>query len=599
MCREPVIALVDRNDSERVDVNHCSRDVSGVSNVKLQSTDRQRRGERRDRQVDVVAAVEVGPMGAIQFTPAAAAVSAEPQVGFVEIAEQEELANRPGRRQPENVRHVRPCDFAGDGPSFVFPAEVDGLVAWAFDMCPAGGEAIGRERSQRSRHTDHDTSRSVAASGCLFLNSVRPFLKSVGLRAAQCRRTICAMTPLEDAQAFVLESCPPREPVALAREEAGGLVLAEAVVSTEIVPPFDNTAVDGYAVRSEDVATVPVELDVIYEIAAGAAPQADLGPGQAVRIMTGAPLPGGADAVVMVEYSERLGQVERDGVMVERVRLAASVGSGAAIRGAGDDVLIGEELFEPGTIITPAIEGVLASVNARQVTVYPRLRVAVLSTGDELITDGSPLAAGQIRESNKTMLAGMLAETGCEVVDLGVVRDDEAELERVLRSAAGDCDAIVSSGGVSMGDYDVVKAVLGRIADMTWMQMAIKPAKPFAFGKLNGVPVFGLPGNPVSSMVSFELMARPALRRMMGHHQLARPSIVAIADQDLSRNVDGKVHFMRVNGSFQDDGRYHVAPVGAQGSHQLAATANADAMAVVPDGSGVIAGGEVAVLLLR
>lgn len=412
-------------------------------------------------------------------------------------------------------------------------------------------------------------------------------------------RTIWAMTPLEDAQAFVLESCPPREPVMLAREDTGGLVLAEVVVSTEIVPPFDNTAVDGYAVRSVDVAKVPAELDVIYEIAAGAAPQADLGPGQAVRIMTGAPLPGGADAVVMVEFSERLGEMERDGVMVERVRLGESVGPGTAIRGAGDDVLIGEELFEAGTIVTPAIEGVLASVNAQRVAVYPRLKVAVLSTGDELITDGSPLAPGQIRESNKTMLAGMLAEAGCDVVDLGVVRDDEAELERVLRSAAADCDAIVSSGGVSMGDYDVVKAVLGRIADMTWMQMAIKPAKPFAFGKLNGVPVFGLPGNPVSSMVSFELMARPALRRMMGHQQLARPSIVAIVDHDLSRNADGKVHFMRVNGSFHEDGRYHVAPVGAQGSHQLAATANADAMAVVPDGDGIVAGGEVAVLLLR
>ena len=372
------------------------------------------------------------------------------------------------------------------------------------------------------------------------------------------------MTPLEDAQAFVLESCPPLVPVRLAREEAGGLVLAEVVVSTEVVPPFDNTAVDGYAVRSADVAIVPVELDVIYEIAAGAAPQGDLGPGQAVRIMTGAPLPGEADAVVMVEYSERLGEIERDGAMVERVRLSESVAPGTAIRRAGDDVLVGEELFEPGTVVTPAIEGVLASVNAQQVAVYRRLKVAVLSTGDELITDGSPLAPGQIRESNKTMLAAMLAEAGCDVVDLGVVRDDEAELERVLRSAAADCDAIGSSGGVSMGDYDVVKAVLGRIADMTWMQMAIKPAKPFAFGKLDGVPVFGLPGNPVSSMVSFELMARPALRRMMGHRQLARPSIVAIVDQDLRRNTDGKVHFMRVNGSFREDGRYHVVPVGAR-----------------------------------
>ncbi len=412
------------------------------------------------------------------------------------------------------------------------------------------------------------------------------------------------MTPLEDAQAFVLESCPPREAVTLPREQAGGLVLADVVVSTEIVPPFDNTAVDGYAVRSVDVATVPVELTVVGEIAAGAAPDRPVGEGEAIRIMTGAPMPPGADAVVMVEYSERLGtdggetgEPKRSGV--ERVRLSESVSEGTAIRRAGDDVVVGEELFFAGTQITPAIEGVLASVNAQQVSVYPRLRVAVLSTGDELISDGSPLAPGQIRESNKTMLAGMLAEAGCEVVDLGVVRDDEAELERVLRAAATDCDAIVSSGGVSMGDYDVVKAVLGRIADMTWMQMSIKPAKPFAFGKLDGVPVFGLPGNPVSSMVSFELMARPALRRMMGHTQLARPSVVAIADHELRRNPDGKVHFMRVNGQFADDGRFHITPVNAQGSHQLAATASADAMAVVPDGNGVEVGGEVAVLLLR
>src|SRR4029077_15715077 len=188
-----------------------------------------------------------------------------------------------------------------------------------------------------------------------------------------------------------------------------------------------------------------------------------------------------------------------------------------SLRGRGDDVHAGDELFMPGTIVTPAITGVLASVNARTVAVTRRARVAVLSTGDELVTDGSPLRPGQIRESNLTMLLGLVAEAGAEPVDLGVVRDDEAALEAVLHDAAASCDAIVTSGGVSMGDYDVVKAVLSRIADMTWMQIAIRPAKPFAFGLLDGVPVFGLPGNPVSSMVSFEVIARPALRLMMGH----------------------------------------------------------------------------------
>lgn len=411
------------------------------------------------------------------------------------------------------------------------------------------------------------------------------------------------MTPLEDAQQFVLGQCPPRAPVTVDRRDAAGLVLADPTVSGEIVPPFDNTAVDGYAVRAADVAEAaddPVVLVVTGEIAAGSAPDRAVGPGEAIRIMTGAPMPDGADAVVMVEDSERLGH-DDDGV--ERVRLSASVAPGQAVRRAGDDVRVGDELFPAGVTITPAIEAVLASVNVQRVTVFPRLRVAVLSTGDELVDDGSPLEWGQIRESNKTMLAGMLVESGCDVVDLGVVRDDEAELERVLRSAAAGCDAIVSSGGVSMGDYDVVKAVLGRIADMTWMQMAIKPAKPFAFGTLTRddhtvVPIFGLPGNPVSSLVSYELMARPALRRMMGHTRLTRTSLIAITDDELVRAPDGKVHFARVNGAFADDGRYHVRPVRAQGSHQLSATASADAMAVLPDGDGLPAGSEVAVLLL-
>lgn len=399
------------------------------------------------------------------------------------------------------------------------------------------------------------------------------------------------MTPLEDAQAFVLESCPPLGAVEVDREAAVGLVLAAPIVAAEVVPPFDNTAVDGYAVRAADVASVPVELRVVGELAAGAAPTVAVGAGETIRIMTGAPMPEGADAVVMVEDSERVGD--------HAVRLTRSVPPGAAIRGAGDDVRIGDELFAAGTTITPAVAAVLASVNASRVQVYRRARVAVLSTGDELVDDGSPLAFGQIRESNKTMLAALLVEAGCDVVDLGVVRDDEAELERVLRAVASDCDAIVSSGGVSMGDYDVVKAVLGRIAEMHWMQIAIKPAKPFAFGRLDGTPIFGLPGNPVSSLVSFELLARPALRRMMGHRRLTRASLVAVTDVPLDRQTDGKVHFVRVNGEFGDDGRYHVRPVGAQGSHQLAATALADAMAVVPDGDGLSAGADVAALLLH
>lgn len=397
------------------------------------------------------------------------------------------------------------------------------------------------------------------------------------------------VTPLEDAQAFVIGHCPPAAPVDVESGQAYGLVLAADVVAAEQVPPFANSAVDGYAVRAADVASTPVELPVVAEVAAGTATDRVLGPGEAIRIMTGAPIPEGADAVVMVEETERVGG--------GRVRIVRGVPSGVAVRPAGDDVQPGDLLFTAGTVVTPAVLGVLASVNARTVSAHPRARVAVLSTGDELVEHGGPLQPGQIRESNRRMLSALLGEAGCDVVDFGTVADDEDALESVLTRAADECDAIVTSGGVSMGDYDVVKAVLGRIADMTWMQIAIKPAKPFAFGTLGGTPIFGLPGNPVSSLVSFEMLARPALRRMMGHRRLARPSHVAISDEAIKRRSDGKVHLVRVSANFENDGRCHVRPVGAQGSHQLAATALANALAIVPDGDGVPDGAEVAVVM--
>lgn len=405
-----------------------------------------------------------------------------------------------------------------------------------------------------------------------------------------------AVIALDDARRHVFDRCAPIEPRRMSLAAAVGAVLAEPVEAPEDVPPFANTAVDGYAVRAADVVAAPCTLEVVGEIAAGAVGDRILGAGEAIRIMTGAPVPDGADAIVMVEDTEL--SADRSTVTVRR-----AVAAGDAVRPAGDDIRRGQRVFGAGELITPAVAGVLASVNAVDVAVR-RARVAVLSTGDELVDDGSPLGPGQIRESNKTMLLAALHEAGCEPVDLGVVRDDEAALEAVLRQAADDCHAIVTSGGVSMGDYDVVKAVLGRIAEMHWMQIAIKPAKPFAFGLLHAadgrsVPVFGLPGNPVSSLVSFELLARPALRRMMGSARVERPRIAAVVDEAIRRRPDGKTHFTRVVGSFGDDGRYHVRPVGGQGSHQLAATATATALAVVPDGEGVEVDGVVDVIVLE
>ena len=404
------------------------------------------------------------------------------------------------------------------------------------------------------------------------------------------------MIPLHEAQETVLAGCAPLTPQQVAYTEMTGRVLDQDVVAVEDVPPFRNTAVDGYAVRALDAEQVPVELVVVDTLAAGAEPKIAVNAGEAIRIMTGAPMPNGADAVVMVEDTERVGETH------VRISRGAKVRDG--VRDAGSDVRAGETVFVRGTVLNAAGIGVLASVNARTVRAFPRARVALLSTGDELVVDGSPLRIGQIRESNLTMLHSMIAATGCEVINLGVVRDDEAELERVLREVIERCDAIVTSGGVSMGDFDVVKAVLSKIATMQWMQMAIKPAKPFAFGQLKSsdgrtIPIFGLPGNPVSSLISYELLARPALRKMMGHTEnLMRPAIRAVLDSPLKRKQDGKIHFMRVFGEFAEDGRLHVRDSGPQGSHQLASTAMANGLAYVPDGNGLQAGEDVSVYLL-
>ncbi len=398
------------------------------------------------------------------------------------------------------------------------------------------------------------------------------------------------MTPLAIARSTVLARIVPLPHVSSQLEDAVGTALAGPLVAGERVPPFDNSAVDGFAVRADDVTSVPATLRIVDRILAGTAPEVSVGVGEAAQIMTGAPVPPGADAVAMVERC-----VVEDGM----VTISAAVTSGDHVRPTGDDVEIGDTVLVEGTTITPAVVGLLATLGVTRPTVVRRPIVGVLSTGDELVPADAEqgLGPGQIRDSNRAALCGLVDGSGFEAVDLGLVPDDEAQISDAIVAAVARCDALVTSGGVSMGDVDLVRVVLDRLGEMDWMQIAIKPAKPFAFGTISvddrSVPVFGLPGNPVSSMVSYELLARPALAALGGHRRLDPPPVWATAGVDIGRRSDGKVHFVRVR--FDGDS---VVPAGGQGSHQLSALATADALAVLEDGEGVAAGDAVKLILL-
>jgi len=394
----------------------------------------------------------------------------------------------------------------------------------------------------------------------------------------------------------VLAGCP-RLPVAsVPLAEALGCVTAGAAVSQVDVPAFANSAMDGYAVRAGDTegasADHPARLLVVGTVAAGAAPDRPVLPGQALRIMTGAPMPFGADGIAIVEVTS----TEGDQVLVHQPARA-----GQHIRHPGGDIAAGQEVLAEGTVLGPGHLGVLASIGWEYVRVYRRPRVGVLSTGDELVAGSAPLRPGQIRDTNRLTLLSLCRLSGFDVVDLGAARDDEDQIREVFSGGAATCDALISSGGVSMGDFDYVKTVLVEIGDVTWMQVAIRPAKPLAFGTVAGTPVFGLPGNPVSSMVSFELFARPGLRQMMGFTGTAldRPRVRGVTDEAIERQPDGKLHLDRVVAvASETDGRFHVRSTGEQASHLLRAMARANALALVPDGPGIPAGGEVDLLLL-
>ncbi len=392
------------------------------------------------------------------------------------------------------------------------------------------------------------------------------------------------MRPLPEAQRDVLGAVEllPTEHVELAK--AAGLALAEPVVARHDLPPFDNSAMDGYAVLAPDVVDAPVTLRVLEDVAAGSVPTAVVTPGTAIKIMTGAPMPAGADTVVQVEDTEP-GEDE--------VRILVGAPFGTSVRPAGDDVVAGTVVLQVGERLTPARLGVCASLGYHSPLVRRRPRVAVLSTGDEVVPpETAELEPGKIRDANRFTLLGVLEELGVEVLDFGIVGDDADHLRERLAAAAAASDVVVSSGGVSMGEYDLVKHLLGELGSVDFWKVAMKPAKPFAFGRLGDTPFFGLPGNPVSVAVAFEQFLRPALLHMMGATKLFRPRLFGILEDDVVTDPR-KVVFLRVAVEPGSDGIIRASLSGGQGSNILTALAAADALAVIPVGTAAVAAGSL------
>ncbi|MBI3811610.1 MAG: molybdopterin molybdotransferase MoeA [Nitrospirae bacterium] len=358
-----------------------------------------------------------------------------------------------------------------------------------------------------------------------------------------------------------------------------GRVLAEPVVSVRDHPPWNSSAMDGYAVRHGELSQAseqrPVLLEVIEEIAAGVLPQKTVLPGQASRIMTGAPVPEGADAVIRVEDTRAEGK---------RVRILEAVESGENVRLRGEDLRAGNVVLAQNSVIGPAEVGLLASVGRSYVQVYQRPRVAILATGNELADLGEAISLDKIMNSNGYAVAAQVIEAGGVPVLLGVAKDTREELSNRLTPGLS-ADLILISGGVSVGEYDFVKEVLGELGvTMAFWKVAMKPGEPLAFGMLKAKPVFGLPGNPVSTMVTFEQFVRPVLRKMQGHTLLFRPVIEAILMERVTKNP-GKTHFLRAVVRKTED-RYEVWTTGSQSSGVLTSMVKANGLLIFPSEAG-------------
>ncbi len=393
------------------------------------------------------------------------------------------------------------------------------------------------------------------------------------------------LVSVEEHLARVLDDLAPLPAAEVALMDALGLSLADDVTSELSLPRFDNSAMDGYAVRVEDLGSVPVTLPVVGEIGAGQAGVDVLEPGEVAKIMTGAPLPEGADAVVPYEWTDR---------GAERVLIEQAPEVSQHVRYAGEDIRQGDVVLRAGTVLEPRHLGLLASIGRPSVKCGRRPRAVIVSTGSELREPGAELAADSIYEGNSFLLGGAAVRAGAEVRRLGIVPDEPAAFLDVLRGALVDADLVITSGGVSQGDYDVVKAALRPLGTVWFGGVAMQPGKPQGYGRVDGVPIFTVPGNPVSSYISFQVFVLPALRRMLGREPAAVSWPTARMGEPIASSPKGRRQFLR---GVLRDGELH--RVGGPGSHLVGALAASNALIVVPEeATSLAAGDEVQMLSL-
>jgi len=401
------------------------------------------------------------------------------------------------------------------------------------------------------------------------------------------------LVPVDEARERVLATIKPLQPLALPLTEAYGCVLAESLTAERDIPDFASSAMDGFAVRSSEVAPAtpssPVELRIVGRSMIGERPEGTVGGGEAFAIATGAPVPAGADTIVPIENCESV-----EG----RVRVFAGSAQGKHIRPSGEDVRAGETLVQAGRRLQAPELALLATAGFAHPLVHPRPRVVVLSTGDELIPPSRKPDYGQVRDSNAYMLFAALREAGAVPTIAGIVRDDVDAFKEVVLSHLTQADAFISSGGVSVGERDVVKTAFFRRGEVDFYRVAMQPGMPQGFGEVEGKPYFGLPGNPVSVFVSFEAFIRPALMKMMGRRQLFRPEVPARLEEDVTGPA-GKTQFARVRVRRTKDG-WVATPTGGRGSNLIATVAKANGLAIVPQGTETArAGSQVTVMLFR